>query len=511
MWGKFVLGLCVLLLIAFGFAFLRIEDDVIHQASPAVMNNPIDVPPQSSDTNKTASQSSLSDDPFAGLENHLPELERRIAKSCDNACNAGGISGTVQITGDRLEVDPPTYSTRRRGKFQFKRIDINEDGEFEYLMSIEDRDFCASAGCLTELYWRDGTRFRPIVWGHNIWFSKLKTNGFFDVVAGYKGPGFEFQGPFDLYKWNGSAYAPSGLVRIKANENSVWLAPDGKEYPYESSFVALPHQRAPRTGGLGAIISDSPTPRPSFDCSKASTPVEITICTNADLARLDGSVGQAYQEALRRSPSEQRKGLAEQQRRWIEKRNATCAADAQALRMVSCLTEAISTRTQELELAKSSAAVALQSTEEAESLSTRLQTDMKDCEEKASRDLAASYMLLITVSHSSPNSTESTVRPGEKFGLVPGTRVVEGIRDRSFTPYLGELKVRMTDAARREKMNWSTPGQLVRMLSAPRASFSDGIRLGFDQPGSVPTNQWSGIYPSPPVGDCYWVGVIVAN
>ncbi len=163
--GKFVLGLCVLLLIAFGFAFLRIEHGVIDQPSPAVMNNPIGVPPQSSDTNKTASQSSVSDDPFAGLENYLPELERRIAKSCDNVCNAGGISGTVQITGDRLEVDPPTYSTRSRDKFQFKRIDINEDGEFEYLMSIEDRDFCASAGCLTELYWRDGIRFRPIVWG----------------------------------------------------------------------------------------------------------------------------------------------------------------------------------------------------------------------------------------------------------------------------------------------------------------------------------------------------------
>lgn len=59
---------------------------------------------------------------------------------------------------------------------------------------------------------------------------------------------------------------------------------------------------------------------PSFDCSKASTPVEKAICRDAELASLDRELSQLYRKALKT----QGEGIKETQRAWIIERDKKC-------------------------------------------------------------------------------------------------------------------------------------------------------------------------------------------
>ena len=74
----------------------------------------------------------------------------------------------------------------------------------------------------------------------------------------------------------------------------------------------------------GKVVSTGP----SFDCGRASTPTEHTICNDQRLSRLDRDVAQAYASALARS--NQVEELRASQRRWIDLRN-DCGTDRQCL------------------------------------------------------------------------------------------------------------------------------------------------------------------------------------
>ncbi|WP_395831141.1 lysozyme inhibitor LprI family protein [Elstera sp.] len=65
---------------------------------------------------------------------------------------------------------------------------------------------------------------------------------------------------------------------------------------------------------------------PSFDCSKASTEVEKTICASPDLAKADVALAAAYREALARAPEEAKPLLRGDQRGWIAHIGKICQA-----------------------------------------------------------------------------------------------------------------------------------------------------------------------------------------
>jgi uncharacterized protein YecT (DUF1311 family) len=66
----------------------------------------------------------------------------------------------------------------------------------------------------------------------------------------------------------------------------------------------------------------SPLPtRPSFDCAKARTNVEITICRDPKLSSVDGRLGQVYWAARRSLPKDQSERLLQEQRAWIRERD----------------------------------------------------------------------------------------------------------------------------------------------------------------------------------------------
>lgn len=81
--------------------------------------------------------------------------------------------------------------------------------------------------------------------------------------------------------------------------------------------------------------------RPSFDCAKASTRVEHTICGNADLAELDRAVARHYAAALDGLDAGGRAQLQAEQRAWIAQRDR-CGGD------VMCLVYALGKRSQAL-------------------------------------------------------------------------------------------------------------------------------------------------------------------
>lgn len=72
-------------------------------------------------------------------------------------------------------------------------------------------------------------------------------------------------------------------------------------------------------GAGGAAGADGP----SYDCARASGPVETAVCADPDLAQLDRELARVYRLA-RKAPDADR--LVPAQRRWLEVRDSCAAA-----------------------------------------------------------------------------------------------------------------------------------------------------------------------------------------
>jgi len=70
-------------------------------------------------------------------------------------------------------------------------------------------------------------------------------------------------------------------------------------------------------------------PRASYDCAKAATSTEKTICGSFKLSGWDRSVAKAFKDALERSPEKERE-LRADQKTWLKKRDA-CGAKAECI------------------------------------------------------------------------------------------------------------------------------------------------------------------------------------
>jgi uncharacterized protein YecT (DUF1311 family) len=131
-------------------------------------------------------------------------------------------------------------------------------------------------------------------------------------------------------------------------------APEEDNYKATTKKAAEKTRAAPADGGsdgigdmLGGLMGDGiaapeedgKTIKPSFDCDKASTPSEKTICSDADLAELDNLLAKAYSKAR---SSACKKDLLKQQREWLNE-TSSCSSNVQ------CLKNSYKQRIQELE------------------------------------------------------------------------------------------------------------------------------------------------------------------
>jgi uncharacterized protein len=76
---------------------------------------------------------------------------------------------------------------------------------------------------------------------------------------------------------------------------------------------------------------------PSFNCSKAATPIEKRICSSERLSRLDRDMAEAYRSLERQLGKSGKATLLESQRAWLSQRDG-CGDNA------ACLSEMMSSR-----------------------------------------------------------------------------------------------------------------------------------------------------------------------
>jgi uncharacterized protein len=93
-----------------------------------------------------------------------------------------------------------------------------------------------------------------------------------------------------------------------------------------------------------ANFAAAATPHASFDCTKATRPVDKLICSDDELASLDVKVAAAYKTALDAHAAD-KDGLRNAQRAWIVKRDSECMNDKAPVR---CLKVAYVVRLAEL-------------------------------------------------------------------------------------------------------------------------------------------------------------------
>src|SRR5271156_890887 len=75
------------------------------------------------------------------------------------------------------------------------------------------------------------------------------------------------------------------------------------------------------------LVLCAPLPHPaSFDCSKATNPVEKAICSDPHLSALDDQLNKAYQAALAKA-GEADVVVRQDQRAWLSDLQDTCTGD----------------------------------------------------------------------------------------------------------------------------------------------------------------------------------------
>ncbi len=126
--------------------------------------------------------------------------------------------------------------------------------------------------------------------------------------------------------------------------------------------LGVPHRKA--AGALALLLGACASwaaQAQSFDCAKASKPVERLICGEPALAALDGALGAEVKKALAAVPANRHALLADA-RRWLAERDKRCPVPAAALtaadrsRAASCLTAAYRERIAALRSAPASIA-----------------------------------------------------------------------------------------------------------------------------------------------------------
>jgi uncharacterized protein len=86
----------------------------------------------------------------------------------------------------------------------------------------------------------------------------------------------------------------------------------------------------------------------SFDCKKAATWVEKTVCSNPELSKLDEQMAKAYHDALASLSREGQKETRQYQKQWLKEEAPTCKKDEPA-DSVECLKDIYEKRIKQLQ------------------------------------------------------------------------------------------------------------------------------------------------------------------
>jgi uncharacterized protein len=79
------------------------------------------------------------------------------------------------------------------------------------------------------------------------------------------------------------------------------------------------------------------TDPPSFDCTKAVTPVERLICQDIELSFLDRQMANSYQMVLKGASTERKEIIRRQQAEWFADYSRTCNAPLSETQRRDCI------------------------------------------------------------------------------------------------------------------------------------------------------------------------------
>ncbi len=108
----------------------------------------------------------------------------------------------------------------------------------------------------------------------------------------------------------------------------------------QASSLELQKMNSNKDESKTTIIKSTENVTPSFDCLKARTLVEKTICNNPELAQLDVNLNSAYKQSINSSDLKYVEQLKVEQRAWLKERNK-CDTE-------KCLEDKITSRWEEI-------------------------------------------------------------------------------------------------------------------------------------------------------------------
>lgn len=233
--------------------------------------------------------------------------------------------------------------------------DLNGDGTPEAIVYLVSKGWCGSAGCNMLVLKRTPDSWQVIsnvaITGPPIWVLTAESHGWRDIGVWVEGggvhPGYEAELRFDgrTYPTNPSIPPavrlegqPTGELVISSVKDAVSLydnAGPQKAEPEPASSRLDP--KAPHD-----VIS------PSYDCARAVTATEKLVCRDRQLATMDRTMAAAYQEAMRKIPSDERGSLSRNHATWFRQYSAECNAPLSDEDRRACVVRCLSDHTREL-------------------------------------------------------------------------------------------------------------------------------------------------------------------
>jgi uncharacterized protein len=138
--------------------------------------------------------------------------------------------------------------------------------------------------------------------------------------------------------------------RSDSNSGNALVPASGQEEPASSDVSDQQlSTRSVTDGEIDQKETDAPSPTPtqpdnsispSFDCDKAAKPSEVTICSNAQLAKADNQLAKEYKATINVSADPQ--SIRREQKEWIDHRD-DCGSD------MDCLAKSYASRRTQLE------------------------------------------------------------------------------------------------------------------------------------------------------------------
>ncbi len=203
------------------------------------------------------------------------------------------------------------------------------------------------------------------VWEEEGWISPETSIHFeLDITAGPRG--FEYEASYQDVPYGPNSIQSAGSARFggpyravdSATGHVFSLLVDPNDH--HSRFIKVEvldgstgslewdADAGPETLG-GRFIFRRSTYQAGFDCNKATTPVEVTICGDPLLARGDLEMNSLYSK-LTKGAGVDAEAVRSDQREWVRQRNSSCQGDGVA--NASCLARMLADRLVALERLK---------------------------------------------------------------------------------------------------------------------------------------------------------------